>query len=1256
MVTKGIISYNDNYINNTEKIKCYNNIKTNKNIDVVFNSSSPDIIKQASLFLNKSRMKGFATALPGVFIQKEYNLLSKEYIKSGNNWILFIKIMNCNSTATKEDSMAIAYIDNTYYMTSSGINKVFIIQDKFTFNAGFIELDKLNKHIQQQPDKKPYVVDSNINEMYIVDPPAQLFAKDTTLHKDEHFIGVWLSFGAFIKYDLIDFSNLNIDGDLLSIVEEKLSDTDKFKKILENKSAGLGSVMVDTEKLLHYLLKEAKNMTFSLNKMKSDKICVDDVLYNLQNKGVLGISYEEVKTIKDMYLPVFDYTTANTTNVVGNAVCFIYMDEYIWVIMPKDKDEIYFMSYKGNIYTFENNDKNYKVEVYNNPVLSKLNKIKEDNFLLFGGFSNLQENAVIDFYFDDKTEFLQTNNKKISIDINAFNDYYSSVTKQPNNLFMDKTTLYRAYGNNKYHITTGLLYGDKGSDGLLLKTNIDIKYRTITDIENKHTYICHKVVENNGYIKSNIVLAPLKTFTDYVLNIKKTGRVDAQEIKNIVSKSFVVTGYFNGWATFKDKNNNYTSLQTETDKLYEFIYVDYYPELKKSGKALLNKIINGEKINEIAEANVMYQNYVSYMTSIKKTYQAAISNKIAKTHKISYAKTKRFVFEKVSDDIYILDKPKNEICNHAVLNEKTINNMTNYTEYLINDFYSPYILEAKVKKNKNIISIYPETDNSDPIDVVSYPEFGITINEVTKIDVKYTKLEYKCFIRNSGNRTLDDNNVYNLFEISHGFNLSVDIAAIQKDNTHIMKKQEELSKAEHEKSILKKEIKELDSQNKNVFTKLSKKIEQSYSVDDNFVPVSETILIAYTNGKMLVSIGGDEWFEPYFTNNGLRLSSMLYIDNIDVFEKVIQNLILSNKELVVTNKSIIHKEDMVNVNQIKVEHIEFNIDTSKVYIKFHLADVYCVIDDVLYKPKQTIVKVIDVDVDFDTIVNGKRIIYIDPVITYKTVFPLNKDNIFKDASEVINHDMCFTFSHKIPILFSYKEIDNYQFTNIDEAIESGVKMQFNLRNKDTGTNDIFGNYKLEIVNGIYKEGVGVEPDKTGEVFIKIIPNEDFLTRFITNNEILLVSTNKDYAYEIGIAYSTSDIFEPLYSVIFKEEVLSYVWYSEMDNKYLYNNVPYIATKHSTNTFGLISLDKTIKPYVENKIISVSGHYVDVENVLRKTDLCFYIKSKSAIYSIYSGEYSFMLLNSNKSKKLNKEEVKSICSLSEYPEFLIKARK
>ena len=1251
MVTKGIINYPENKGElKNGKIKYFNKIKTNEenSAQIIFDNTSPEIVKQAKLFLSKKNMHGFATSLKGIYLQKGHNLVSKEYIKEGDDWILFVNFTNNNQTTTEETNIAITYISGIFYLTSNGIKKVFIVQRKFTANFGFIDLEQLNEYMLTQEDKTPYKIDNSNQEMFIVDAPTQLFAKDSTPYKDGNFIGVWISFGTFIKYDVINFSNLNIDGDEVSLIDNKIKKEDIFKKMLENKSAGLGSVIVDTEKLLSYLLKHAKETTFNLNKMKYDRVCIDDILYNLSKKGILGITYDEVDSIENMYLPIFDYTTAKVKDVVGEALLFIYKDEYLWINMSDDKKEMHFMSYKGNVYNFSNDT--FKVTVYNNPVLTKLNKVNDENFLLFSGFSNLENNAVMDFYFDDTTEFFSSKDRKFSLEVNAFDDYYTSATKYSNSLYFDDKTLFKIYGNNKYHLITGLVYGNVNSVGdVVTKIKPNLNYRTFTDVKNKETYVCNQVIENYGYTSlnggNNLTV---NFFYEYIRRCLKTGNISLSEMERVFSYAIIGKSYFNGWLTFKNKKKQYITLKTETDKNYEFIYGSYAQKVKDFMESLISRSENGEKINVFEESKMLLKQYNSFLETLKNVHLTTLKHKISKTHKISDINSPRFLFNKVSDDLYVLNKPVDEICNHAVLNEKKIKDVVSEKDFkLFNNFFSPYIKTASVKTNKNIVSISPFLDNSDPIDVVSYIDFGITINEAFKTDIKYTKTKFKCFIKNEGKKIIDGA-VYDIFAINHGFQMTIDFSGIEKDSEITNNKT--LKNTKNEKTLLKQEIKQLNAENKNPFTKIHKNIEQSYSVEDNFVPVGDTILVAFASGKIMTSIGGDEWYQPFNTNNGLRISNLMYIDNIDTFESVIQNLILTDKQLLVTEKAIIHKEDIVDVNQIKIEHMNYNIDTQEVFVKFHFVDIYGVIDDILYSPKTPITKVIKVDVDFDKVIESKRVIYVEPTIEYKTVFPIDKRNKYADASGIINHENCFSFYHQIPIAFSLNDMD-YILASKEEAINSGARMFFNLRDKEYKLNDIFNNYNIEIVNGLYKDGEGIFPKDNEEIFIKIIPNKDDLVRFLKSDEIFLVSSYDASAYEIGIAYNTSDTFEPINSAIIHENQIIQYWIS-VNNEKIHNSVPFIEKKHQTNTFGLMNLKNNLKIVSGKNLIPLSSKETYIDGLDRKTDLCFYIKSKHPIYSMYSGKFDFIIKTLNK-KEMHKIEVQNLHRITEYPELFFK---
>ena len=465
MIKKGIVDY-PSYKGITEqgKIEFFKKIKDDKldAISVIFKDTSPQVVQQAALFISKYNQTGTTTSIPGVIRADHYAHYSSEYIKEGEDWIIYLNFkvdMKQGVEFTKLNRFirfAVANIEGVNYLAYEGCNKVFIISQSFAGSFGYLDLDKLNKFMSERPDKSPYRLSNISEEAYLADAPAQLFGKDTTYYRDGENFGFWMSFGTLVKFDEIDFNNMNIDGTPVSLVDTSLTRKDKFKRMLTAKSAGYACVLFDQKSMLSYLLKQAKEYILGAKKEDLNRVCLEDLLKNVSEKGILGIVYQKVETYKEMYLPAFDYTKAAVKDIVGPAICFIYDDEYIWMHYDKDNKEIDFLSYKGDMYHFDGDE--VSVTIAPEATLSKVNKVNPDNFVLFTGFKNLEENNVLDIYFDSGKQTIQSRNSKFAIDINAFDDYYQQSISSFNSNFNQPNEIVKTFGTNKYAFVTGLVH------------------------------------------------------------------------------------------------------------------------------------------------------------------------------------------------------------------------------------------------------------------------------------------------------------------------------------------------------------------------------------------------------------------------------------------------------------------------------------------------------------------------------------------------------------------------------------------------------------------------------------------------------------------------------------------------------------------------------------------------------------------------------------------------------------------------------
>ena len=1040
------------------KIEFFDKIKTDDidTISIVFANESPEIVRQATLFLNKARTSGFKTVIDGIYLQQYKTMLSKEYVKFNNNWVLFLEIgtdrqegLEFTEKGFSNTKMAIALINGVNYITFEGVGKVFIVQNKFSTAFGFIDIEKVNGYMEKQPARKPYQLDNLEESALLIDSPAQLFAKDTVFYRDGDFLGVWISFGTLIKYDVLNLNNLNVDGTQVAIVEDSLSDAEKIKKIMENKSAGYASLIVNSEKLLNFLLKKAKQYNLDSNKMSGTKICTDDILYNLQEKGILGITYEKVDSIKEMYLPAFDYTTASVKEIVGETILFIYQDEYIWMNYSEEDKEIRFLTYKGDVY--QNEDSNIKIKVYNNPTLSRVSKVNPDNFILFTGFSNLKENSVLDFYFDDTTEFFTSTNSKFAIDVNAFDDFYKQYTESFNALFNEENEILKTFGNNKYAFTTGLIHYNEIKTQYETKYELEVKtdfdFKSIVDVPTKTAHINVLTMNNYGYLNSegfNIPKSNFETYLrEYVTGEKQDFPVDGFTFFNILKK------YSNGWVTFKD-GDKFVTLHTERDIVYDFIFGNFLSEAEKKAKSIKEMYDIGENINIPKIAEELYFEFVSYREKVRNLKIGSILSETSRKIRV-VSELDRFEFIKKSDNMYVNNVPTTEICNHAILFEDAF--VKAKTKYLTNtesDFYCPYIQLFKINEEEDKFSVSVIADNSSKIKSVLYPDVGLKIayGDINKnVPAGIMESKYQAIFTYYGKREI--NGAYmDVFSVRHGSKYQIKMAKLEEEiDKYFEAANMDVSGAKSKYRAIKEEQKELEAKiQNNIFKNIDVKPALKVSAEDNFIPFGVNGYIAFARGKILVSVDGSKWFEPYFTDNGLRLNNVMYVVNMDAFETTLQNMVLSD----LANHSYYGKvidDDLVDLNQISIKRIDINKDFESINVLFSFADVPCVYNDILYQPGELISATIKIDKDYDEINDNKRVVFFDGYIEYKTIYPVSLKNNISNAEEILNNENCFTVKHHLPCLLKM-DSKGYMFETKTEALNAGVKMFFNFKGSE----------------------------------------------------------------------------------------------------------------------------------------------------------------------------------------------------------------
>ena len=1066
MIKKSIIDFPDySGLKETDKIDFFRKIKTKEldAISVIYKDVSPDIVKQAALFVRKTNTMGKVTAIDGIIKADHFALYSHEYIKEGNDWILYLNFkvdMKEGVEFTKMSPLirfAVANIDGINYLAYEGAKKVFIISQAFSGSFGYIDLSKLNDFMAKKPERMPYRLSNISEEAYLADAPAQLFGNDTTYYRDGDNFGFWMSFGTLVKFDIIDFNNLNIDGTPVALVEESLDTKAKFKKMLNAKSAGYASVIFKRESMLTYLLKEAKEYILGAKKEDLNKVCLEDLLRNVSEKGILGIVYQKVETLDNMYLPAFDYTTVSVKDVVGPALCFIYDDEYIWMIYNKDNKEIDFLSYKGDVFTFS--DDNASVTIYPEATLSKVNKVNAENFVLFTGFQNLEENNVLDIYFDGGEQILKSRNSKFAIDITAFDDFYTKQIQSFNADFNKPNEIIKTYGSNKYAFITGLVHYQEFSPypnviQYKLQMNTMPSIGSIIDAVDKKAHLNNIMLANYGYMSQGGFNAPEQNFLAYAQRVKSELTNQGKPPKNSDNPDmFIFTStvelFRNGYFTFKDNSENkYVTLLADRDIYTDFSMMDFSNEIKKLIKTSVKEALQqGPNPNLGAIARIAKARYSEFGRSLVKAQIYSLKSEATKKVAVS-GQRERWEFEKVSDNMYVNNKPVDEVCNHAILFEDAFQNTLKgyFNTVPEKGFISEYIKAGKLTVDDTGYHIDVKLDNSSKTNAYVFGSMGISVANVPEkmSSNDFFKIEPKMIVTNNSFKNIEGED-YNLFHIAAGYELTINQEKLAEAASTMANGSPKTSAVQAHKGKLQSvhediataESVEPDQNMVNKVRQAREKAALKTAVDKKFIPIGVEADIAYRQGKILVSIGGREFYEPFVTDNGLRLNMNMYVSSLDIFETAIRNMMLSDVMEEIYDGVFIEK-DFVDLQQVALKKIAVNPDMNIGVAEFSFKDIPAVINGQLYQPGEPVVYSFDLDVDIDYIDDktNKRIVFWDINIQYQTIYPIDAKRKVSNAEEILNDENCFLVNHHVPVTVGL-DAEEYIYEKKSQAVADG---------------------------------------------------------------------------------------------------------------------------------------------------------------------------------------------------------------------------
>jgi hypothetical protein len=506
----------------------------------------------------------------------------------------------------------------------------------------------------------------------------------------------------------------------------------------------------------------SKRYVYEENMEDTTRICVDNLLETLQEKGIFGLLYEEFDVVEEFPLIAYDETTVDVAEKLGTVLRFKYKNEYIYMALDASEGKMYFVTYAGRIEDFYNDKYEYNVKIMNDLWLTKVNDVSVEGFVLFTGFPNLQHNKVLDIYFDNKTESFSSLDKNFAIDVHEFDETWNdSVINGGDNYYDKNTDLIHAYGNNPFPLASGLIaykYARtvRGIDEYDLMTGAEPAISTIIDPGNKKAFLMVPSLKTNGlYTKSISQIRTQEFLTNYMARYlherdKVDDWVDEAEAGSY-QYSMTLAYYTNGWTMFKYDDNTYKAAKLNNIKI-EYVYsgavehlaMKKVESLKKMADAMLDEGLSISKVEEkVVEKIRDFTNEINNQISVqvkamKSTFTQEIMIKNNQISSVVSPDDHEFKFERFlgADDVFINNKPTGPVQNHAILFEDTFKNVYQrmQDEYFADmdmealpaTIYCPYLKETRVDVIDRVAKIYVSSDMSTSVEMLRNDRIGIS--------------------------------------------------------------------------------------------------------------------------------------------------------------------------------------------------------------------------------------------------------------------------------------------------------------------------------------------------------------------------------------------------------------------------------------------------------------------------------------------------------------------------------------------------
>ncbi|RLA79927.1 MAG: hypothetical protein DRG33_03215, partial [Deltaproteobacteria bacterium] len=982
------------------------------------------------------------------------------------------------------NKFAIGCVDSAVFIAPGGAERVISISNDFKMKKLGIEVSAICDYMKTKENTDGYRVNEFDTGVYLLDSPAPLFAKDSVEYRDGDYVGLWLSFGTLLKYDLRDLNVFNIDGVKVGGIDSDISSKSvKILKMLTNTAYGYASIIFNKKNLLRHLMSFSKRYIYESNLQEESRVCVDNILFNLTNTGILGLVYDEFEAVEEFPMFAFDETTVSVVKSKGTVLKFKYQDDYIYMMLDLEAEKMYFMSYHGKIHDYYNSRFNYNIKVMNNLWVSKVSDIGAENFVLFTGFPNLEHNKVLDLYFDNTAESFSSLDKQFAVDVTEFDAFYLDAVENPASSSHDaRTDFMHVYGNNPIPLVTGLLSYKELSPASIreqaryeLCTNASPDIKTFIDAKERCIYMFEPVVNANGEVLESVPELKVRDFIGNYVSRWQQGDDVKEWITEAEYGGYVwdlMLKYFsNGWTFYKHSEGTYRCVKLPTVRrlsLYSGSIVTH--SLMEAEAIIEDAILTGRtsmlELNAEAMKRAKYieQNYALEIKQTAMAFMMQIFTKMTLDTNIIDPDSPFFDFKKHlgSEDIYINGAPDGPFSNHAIIYDDTfqtiVNNIPEVYDSMMSytseaeSFYCPYISDFRLSKTDDIIEVLVSSDIASSRSIFRNTRSGISM--------------YKPDSNRSGSVTVGGLSVPEEEAYDTYLALSyLGIRKIKEVDFHIvrivskMKFSEEFIAAlaptmTSERAFDWREYPTAESQ----FQKETEGSSVALNLD---LESGQPMYIAFIGSKLMVSLDGSNFLDAPIGGSSVELSSSLLIEDRTSFMKTLNTLLYQRKNglsIALRETGLKVDNDIYNIGVVSI-----NIDTEALFesgeVTVHAlfvvdnGQVVLADSNFIYNEGETfsVSKTIDVSGFKRTVPDigdfGTLKTMIPFFLEYHSLVPTKNETIFDTAGELLLHDTAYKIRMNLPMFISMPANEFY-YLDRDEAAEDGVSLWVNFKGEE----------------------------------------------------------------------------------------------------------------------------------------------------------------------------------------------------------------